>query len=879
MTATPPGRLSTSKNEPPLPAAPLRAHGDLGFYGVTSPPPRAAIALGTAFLLCASVGCVRSFYRKSADHEVARAIDENAQRLAAPPELPQQVNVVAGEQSRLFDAFDPDHPPMPPDDPLSHEFMVKVDGKRGARSWQQPQNPAAVQGAAWRRFLPRDKDGTVVLDLKGAVETAILNSRDYQQEREDLYASALDVTLERFEFAPQFALGTTPKSPSTVNGVLFDKKTLPRATQEAQVLTDGSVRWLTATGGEFVAKLANKLIWNWDGNTMTNTASSLLDLSISQPLLRAAGRDQILERLTTVERRLLANVRQMQQWQQGFYVRIAAGRSSGEGPSPTSTPGATGLGLIAGTPTGRTGTPAASGYLGLLEQQQRIRNLEANVARLRQSLDQLEAAFDAGRIPSRLQVDQAKQAFFNGQSTLLTTRAAYETTIDTFKVDLGLPPDLPLVVRDTLLDRFNTSDPAATALDQRFAAVRSELRDPTRVPDRAALARQLRKLRDLEQPLEWQIKSTRLDSARLRQVVPERKLQLQHLRDRDDLADLNMDTARLDPAALDTKTRQLGDRLDRSAKEFNETVAALRQFEQEHAAMPLDDARARLSEIASDFSGLLLAISLDQTATRLESAVLPPIDLDEAAALAIARENRLDWMNARARLVDSWRQVGFTANALKGVLDLKLGGSLGTTKNDSFRFDGRNGQLRFGIEFDTPLKRLAERNDYREALIDYQRARRDYMFFEDRVSQSLRNTLRIVKLSQFNFELRRSAVQVAIAQVDLARLRLAEPPRPGAVAQFGATTARDLVSALSDLLDAQNDFLSLQVGYDVLRLVLDFELGTMRLDPRGLWSDPGAMTASRLAARHPRWTMVDGEKPQQTAPVRLSQAEPPRSAR
>ena len=42
------------------------------------------------------------------------------------------------------------------------------------------------------------------------------------------------------------------------------------------------------------------------------------------------------------------------------------------------------------------------------------------------------------------------------------------------------------------------------------------------------------------------------------------------------------------------------------------------------------------------------------------------------------------------------------------------------------------------------------------------------MLFEDRVEQSLRNTLRIVKLSQINLEVRRAAVRVAIAQVDIA---------------------------------------------------------------------------------------------------------------
>jgi hypothetical protein len=58
------------------------------------------------------------------------------------------------------------------------------------------------------------------------------------------------------------------------------------------------------------------------------------------------------------------------------------------------------------------------------------------------------------------------------------------------------------------------------------------------------------------------------------------------------------------------------------------------------------------------------------------------------------------------------------------------------------------------------------------------------------------------------------------------------------------------------LLDAQNAFLSMRVGYDVLRLVLDFESGTMQLDNNGLWMDPGAVTADRLTSREPRWTTL-----------------------
>jgi hypothetical protein len=55
----------------------------------------------------------------------------------------------------------------------------------------------------------------------------------------------------------------------------------------------------------------------------------------------------------------------------------------------------------------------------------------------------------------------------------------------------------------------------------------------------------------------------------------------------------------------------------------------------------------------------------------------------------------------------------------------------------------------------------------------------------------------------------------------------------------GATAARDSVSALTDLLNAQNDFLSIWVNYEVLRRGLDLDLGTLQLDDRGLWIDPG----------------------------------------
>ncbi len=128
---------------------------------------------------------------------------------------------------------------------------------------------------------------------------------------------------------------------------------------------------------------------------------------------------------------------------------------------------------------------------------------------------------------------------------------------------------------------------------------------------------------------------------------------------------------------------------------------------------------------------------------------------------------------------------------------------------------------------------------YRESIIRYQQRGGSLYRFGDGVTASLRDIVRRLRINQINFELQRAAVEVAISQVELARLRLQEPPRPNEQAAFGATTARDLVQALAGLLSAQNDFLSIWISQESLRRALDFDMGTLRLDTNGIWIDPG----------------------------------------
>jgi hypothetical protein len=232
--------------------------------------------------------------------------------------------------------------------------------------------------------------------------------------------------------------------------------------------------------------------------------------------------------------------------------------------------------------------------------------------------------------------------------------------------------------------------------------------------------------------------------------------------------------------------------------------------------------------LLSDLSDDILDVSLVQAQARTHAIRVTPIDLKWDMAVEIARRYRRDWMNARTTLVDAWRLIEFNADNLEGILDLEVNGTLRTDTDDD---------LRMALRFDAPITRLTERNTYRQSLIEYQQAKRNYYAYVDGVTQTLRNTLRTIDLNRVNFEERRVAVLSAIDQVVLNDQ--IQKLREERGQEAGVTAARDVVSALADLQSAQTDFLNVWVNYEVQRLNLDLDLGTMNLDFEGNWIDPG----------------------------------------
>jgi hypothetical protein len=828
-------------------------------------------------------GCRRPFYRRQADREVNCIVDHKA---AAVGSAPGAFSIQVDPRSRMYDPNNPDCPPMPPDDPVSHQLMRCVDCKPGSPCWKHMGKTPYVENPTWQDYLPRDKQGDVVLDLPGAVQLALLHSPSYQQQLETLYLSGLDVTFERFRFDTQFFGDSSIFF--TNEGPVRAGRPAGSSLLEVQPFNLQAQK-LTATGGELVVGWANSMMWEFAGPDQL-TVNSLLNFNLIQPLLRAGGRIRVMERLTIAERALLANVRQMEHYRRGFYLSVVTGGDPGQGPNRRggffggsglegfAGVGGGGFGRVGGFGggffgqgfgfTGGAGAQQAGGYIGLLQTAQVIQNQYANIAALGDSLEQLQAAYEAGRI-DRFQVDLARQALYNSQSQLLNSESVYEAALDNFKLQHGLPPDLPIKVADPLLDHFNLLDSDLAALQIRVTDVLTVLREGAEAAETAgALDKPLalpkapppetemepetmdfpslvRRSAELRADALERFEAAQQDLQRLEKALPKRRAALLRLAERDEAKEVELDPDLLSPERLDERVAAIKvefDTLGRRLAAVGERLDTLTGG----AALPMAEHRGQLAGALTELSGALLELSLLQARARLDAITFEPVELTAEEGFCIASRHRRDWMNARAALVDSWRLIHFNANDLESDLDLVFSGDIGNVGDNPFDLRASNGRLRVGLEFDAPLTRLAERNVYRQSLIEFQQARRQYYQFRDRVQRDVRRTLRQLRLDELNFEIRRAAVHVAITQVDLSRLRLSEPARPvtpglpgqpiqpGGAAQFGATVARDLVNALIDLLNVQNDFLSVWVDHEVQQLNLDFDLGVMELDARGV---------------------------------------------
>ena len=580
------------------------------------------------------------------------------------------------------------------------------------------------------------------LNMQQAWALAILNARFYQFNLEQVYLQALPVTLQRFAFEPQFygslgqvtgvpqngngAGGSFPSTPGVVSspGIGYNYATRYGPNGQISALNIGTVAGfgkLFSSGGQLLMGFANEVAFNFlNKNPQQPTVISALPISFMQPLLRGGGRAVILEPLTQAERNLLYQIRQFTLFRQQFFVvTLTGGNIQNFG---------AGFQLSGFSEAGNT--DPVIGYIvvvfNLVEVEVDRRNLFflESLAKLYQELIQGEASG-----LSRLQVDQVMQRVIAGRQALFTDKITYRSQMDQFKMQLGMPPDMPLVVDMSLAQPFYDV----------FDAVDTWQRDPNRSLD---------------------------DLPGIIAKIPE-------------LEDIDVE--------------------GRSVLE------------------PYRNYRSTLKEFKAENEEGLEDL--------LQSAV------------RIALEYRMDMMNFRAILYDNWRQIRFTANALKGVLNLALTNNVYTpvaSNSNPFAFFSQAKQFSLTLNAELPLVRVNERNNFRTALINYQRARRTLQGQEDNLKIQLRNDLRSVHSAYIAYEIAKRNYELNVRLKDQSFEQIVAPPAGGtqALAQSAnaATQTTNLLNFQGNVIAAMLALTNGWQGYETARLFVYRDIGILPYD-------------------------------------------------
>lgn len=384
----------------------------------------AFIIVGAAALCgCSTPNGIREHYSKGADKEVYRLLEQKSSEVQGSDpsftieqmELPELANLPVSEHTDKFMG----------DEELSGE-------------------------------APR------VISLEKALEIAVKHSRSYQSEKESLYLNALSLTSARHNFRPNFTgkagtnynrstheetIGADAKMSSngtTAQSLQVERligtpgqllKTYSDLVQSAAKQDDGTeihqvtvedkrisgnssfgVSLLLAGGTEIALNLASDFTRFLTGTHGLSTGSTL-SATLTQPLLKGAGRKVARESLTQAERDLLYQLRSFARFRKTFSVKTA------------------------------------SSYYQVLQARDRVYNDWRGYQDTKTSAELQSLLAEAGRV-TESDAARFKQNELTAKDDWNASIRDYKGSLDKFKVELGLPADANVVLDSQELERM-----------------------------------------------------------------------------------------------------------------------------------------------------------------------------------------------------------------------------------------------------------------------------------------------------------------------------------------------------------------------------------------------------------------------------------------
>jgi outer membrane protein TolC len=354
----------------------------------------------SAIFFCAALllsACSTKHYRESADKEVAAAIK---QKTSAVPNMVTNFSI----------------------EPVPRPELENLPVAKGGEEFFGPGG---------------DKEkGAKIISLKNALEIATKESRDYQAEKEKLYAEALSLTLARHAFAPIFSVGGSTKSDITHGDVAAGVDSMVEE-HDADFKSSWGVDMLLRTGGKVAAAFSTDFFRYLSGNPRVVTSSELVG-TFTQPLLRGAGYKVTMENLTQAERNLLYRMRDFTRYRKDFSVKIA------------------------------------TDYYTVLQNRDTVRNSWRGFQNFKANVEQ-ERAFTEEGLRPQASLDQIKQAALKTEATWVNAVRRYRESLDSFKIELGLSLDENVILDDAELENLKILHPKIDADEAAKVALTTRL--------------------------------------------------------------------------------------------------------------------------------------------------------------------------------------------------------------------------------------------------------------------------------------------------------------------------------------------------------------------------------------------------------------------
>lgn len=211
----------------------------------------------------------------------------------------------------------------------------------------------------------------------------------------------------------------------------------------------------------------------------------------------------------------------------------------------------------------------------------------------------------------------------------------------------------------------------------------------------------------------------------------------------------------------------------------------------------------------------------------------PELSIEESIQVALTA--RLDFLNTKDEFDDAERRVAVAANLLLPRVDLGAAVSVNSNPNENDHFtlpELDRYRWNAGLNIDPGLDRKAERNAYRGALINRNRAARAVVQHEDEIKLQVRDSWRTLDQAKRNYEIAEIGVRLAERRVEEQNL----------LAEFGRARAQDQVDAQNALVDSKNQRTQALVSHTIARLQFWNNMGILYIKENGQWEEAHVQT-------------------------------------